>query len=72
MVMGMANDFAKTQQVDYHPHSKDIVRDLVHPALFSYVKGVSPVVEAKQVPPCVFTSSLEDERLTWDDQDGNA
>ena len=34
------------QPPDYHPNSNDIVRDLVHPALYSYVKGVTNVVKS--------------------------
>ena len=34
---------AENTQVDYHPNSNDIVRDLVHPALYPYVEGVSKV-----------------------------
>jgi len=30
---------------DYHPHSKQIVQDLIHPALFCYVSGESYVPE---------------------------
>jgi len=30
---------------DYHPHSKQVVQDLVHPALFCYVAGESYVPE---------------------------
>lgn len=39
------NALAKHQElsdgVDYHPYSNCIVRDLVHPGLYSYVKGVT-------------------------------
>lgn len=36
--------FARNQaQPDYHPNSKGIVLDIVHPSLFSYVAGVSNV-----------------------------
>ena len=34
---------AATPEPDYHPHSRGIVRDHVHPALYAYVKGVSPL-----------------------------
>jgi hypothetical protein len=51
-LMNQIDDLAKTQEIDYHPHSKDIVRDLVHPALYAYVKGVSKVESMKEVPPC--------------------
>ena len=32
---------AKETEIDYHPNSNDVVRDLVHPALYSYIKDVS-------------------------------
>lgn len=37
-----------SQIVDYHPHSNEIVRDIVHPALYSYVKGVSPLLVSEE------------------------
>ena len=40
--------------VDYHPHSNNIVRDLVHPGLYSYVKDVTPIrASVDDVEPCV-------------------
>jgi len=33
--------------VDYHPNSNNIVRDLVHPALYAYVDGVSKFRQGK-------------------------
>lgn len=44
------NNLAERSSVDYHPHSRNIVRDLIHPALFAYVKGVSPLVSKPAVP----------------------
>mmetsp|Transcript_42564 Transcript_42564/g.102958 ORF Transcript_42564/g.102958 Transcript_42564/m.102958 type:complete len:712 (+) Transcript_42564:65-2200(+) len=41
------DDFNAKQIVDYHPHSNDIVRDIVHPALYSYVSGVSPLSKSE-------------------------
>ena len=41
----------KNTPVDYHPNSHDIVRDLVHPALYPYIKGVSKFKEGSQLPP---------------------
>ncbi len=42
--------FASLQHPDYHPHSRGIVRDLVHPAIFSYIAGVSPLNEGITLP----------------------
>jgi len=45
--------------VDYHPNSSNVVRDLVHPALYSYVSGVSRVVQLPPFEPCHFPSLQE-------------
>ncbi|KAL3805310.1 hypothetical protein HJC23_009017 [Cyclotella cryptica] len=43
----------RTNCVDYHPQSNGIVRDLVHPGLYSYVKGVTELCgSVDDVPPC--------------------
>ncbi|KAL3936253.1 MAG: hypothetical protein SGBAC_008396 [Bacillariaceae sp.] len=46
-LMKQIDELVKAQIVDYHPHSNDIVRDIVHPALYSYVKGVSPLLKSE-------------------------
>jgi hypothetical protein len=33
----------RTNTVNYYPNSSEIVRDLIHPGLYSYVKDVSPI-----------------------------
>ena len=40
-LMKEIDNLARTEEVDYHPNSNNIVRDLVHPSLFPYIKGVS-------------------------------
>jgi hypothetical protein len=57
---GQVNSLATRQEnlnaVDYHPNSNDVVRDLVHPALYSYVKDTSPLRGlVSDVPPCIFS-----------------
>eukprot|EP00980_Cylindrotheca_fusiformis_P015364 scaffold4308_cov110-Cylindrotheca_fusiformis.AAC.2 len=48
-LMSQIDAFMKNQAiVDYHPHSNDIVRDIVHPAIYSYVKGVSPLLKSEE------------------------
>eukprot|EP00111_Clytia_hemisphaerica_P010463 TCONS_00030558-protein len=37
---------AEETEIDFHPNSNDVVRDLVHPALYSYIKGVSELMKA--------------------------
>jgi len=44
------NDLAKKIPVDFHPNSRDIVRDLIHPALYSYVNGISKVKSGCELP----------------------
>jgi len=45
------DEVAQKTPVDFHPKSNDIVRDLVHPALYPYVKGVSRVKKDAELPP---------------------
>ena len=39
------DELAKKTVVDFHPNSNEIIRDLVHPALYPYIKGVSKTVQ---------------------------
>jgi hypothetical protein len=39
---GEINVLASRNSTDYHPFSNEIVRDLVHPSLYPFVRGVSP------------------------------
>ena len=41
---------AKETEIDFHPNSNDVVRDLVHPALFSYIEGVSELKQSEEEP----------------------
>mmetsp|Transcript_20943 Transcript_20943/g.31928 ORF Transcript_20943/g.31928 Transcript_20943/m.31928 type:complete len:720 (+) Transcript_20943:85-2244(+) len=45
-LMYAIDNFVGKQEADYHPHSNGIVRDIVHPALYSYVKDVSPLLRS--------------------------
>eukprot|EP00808_Paulinella_micropora_P011486 g42100.t1 len=47
---------------DYHPHSKQVLRDLVHPALFCYVKAVSAVAQQCPAPAQLGNPILLDPR----------
>ena len=40
---------ASLPEKDYHPGSKDRVLDIVHPALYCYVKGVSPFIPSDRL-----------------------
>ena len=51
------DELAEKIPVDYHPRSNDIVRDLVHPALYPYIRGVSKLKKDAKVP----TDLTEDE-----------
>ena len=42
---------ADETEIDYHPNSNDVVRNLVHPALFSYIEGVSTLQTPDLDPP---------------------
>jgi len=48
-------------EADYHPHSNGIVRDLVHPALYSYVKGTSTLKMIDEEPPATFPNISNEE-----------
>lgn len=63
------NNLAERSSVDYHPHSRNIVRDLIHPALFAYVKGVSPLVSRPAVPVPDFPV-IEYEDIEKEEADG--
>jgi Protein of unknown function (DUF4246) len=44
--------------VDYHPNSDNIVRDILHPSLYVYVKDQSPLrKDLNDVEPCVFPNA---------------
>lgn len=44
--------------IDYHPHSNNVVRDIVHPGLYSYVKGVSELrASVGDAEPCSLPSN---------------
>ena len=45
------DELAQKTPVDYHPNSNDVVRDLVHPALYPYIKGVSKLNKGAKLPP---------------------
>lgn len=45
------DELASKTAVDYHPNSNDIVRDLVHPALYPFIKGVSNIKKDNKKPP---------------------
>ena len=68
------NELAEKTPIDYHPNSNDIVRDLVHPALYPYVKGVSKLKKNKQLPKDLVSSKdgddfwgrpYEDSKFQW-------
>ena len=62
-LMHSIDEFANSQNiVDYHPHSNNKVRDIIHPALFSYVKGTTSLEQLDEVPPCLFSTSGEMEQ----------
>uniref|UniRef100_A0A7M5VC04 DUF4246 domain-containing protein n=1 Tax=Clytia hemisphaerica TaxID=252671 RepID=A0A7M5VC04_9CNID len=57
---------ANETEIDFHPNSNDVVRDLVHPALYSYIKGVSKLKKLPDVdPPTSKKSKEESEKDFW-------
>jgi hypothetical protein len=56
-LMQQIDDFASDQPfIDYHPHSDNQVRNVVHPALYPYVKGVSPLsFPNDEIPPAAYS-----------------
>lgn len=67
------DEMAQKIPIDYHPNSDDIVRDLVHPALYSYVKGVSkmgkhaesPVSDVDDDDKDFWGRQYEDSKFQW-------
>ena len=49
------DEFCYREPADYHPGSGTVVRDIVHPSLYCYVKGAS---ELKAPPDLAFSQSL--------------
>jgi len=49
-LQGHLDEVAHKNPIDYHPKSNDIVRDLIHPALYPYIKGVSRVKKDAELP----------------------
>jgi len=71
-LMNSIDEFANSQKfVDYHPHSNNKVRDIIHPALFSYVKGITSLEQLDEVPPCLFSTSGEMEQHGAIDSDAS-
>lgn len=43
-VDALAEKQQREHAVDYHPHSNHVVRDLIHPALYSYIQDVTTLI----------------------------
>ena len=61
----------KENGTDYHPNSNSIVRDIVHPGLYSYAKGVSELrASVKDANPCTLPSyNSDDESIQHEIED---
>jgi len=58
----------KQNAIDYHPQSNNIVRDIVHPGLYSYIKGVSELRgSVKDMNPCSLPSCKSDEVKSYNE-----
>ena len=53
-------DMAEKEPIDYHPGSNNQVRDLIHPSMYCYVKGVS-----KHTDGSISEDVDESERYQW-------
>lgn len=51
---------ATNEPIDWHPGSDEKVRDIIHPSLYCYVKGISVRNDKTTAPEC-----LEDVRYQW-------
>ncbi|CAJ1967654.1 unnamed protein product [Cylindrotheca closterium] len=70
-LMDQIDLLVESQVVDYHPHSNNIVRDIIHPALYSYVKGVSPLLKSEEeIKALSLDPSIpEDDRIELEPKD---
>jgi hypothetical protein len=50
----------ENEQPDWHPGSKEMVRNIVHPSLHCYIKGVTKLTDGTVEPP-----TTEDKRYQW-------
>eukprot|EP00585_Thalassiosira_rotula_P004515 CAMPEP_0196159464 /NCGR_PEP_ID=MMETSP0910-20130528/46334_1 /TAXON_ID=49265 /ORGANISM="Thalassiosira rotula, Strain GSO102" /LENGTH=496 /DNA_ID=CAMNT_0041424383 /DNA_START=66 /DNA_END=1556 /DNA_ORIENTATION=+ len=58
----------KQNAIDYHPQSNNIVRDIVHPGLYSYIKGVTELRGlVKDMNPCSLPSCNSDEVKSYNE-----
>eukprot|EP00494_Astrolonche_serrata_P031343 UN31612 len=54
-LMDQVDKLRKQSKDDFHPNSNDVVLDILHPALFCYVHGQTPVIESKDIPEYDYT-----------------
>lgn len=47
----LIDELKTSTDADYHPGTEDVVRDIVHPALFPYVEGISITNDLSDVAP---------------------
>lgn len=47
----LIDELKTSTDADYHPGTQDVVRDIVHPALFPYVEGISITNDLSDVAP---------------------
>ena len=56
----LLDQLSERTPIDFHPNSKDIVRDLVHPALYSYINGKSCFKEGKSKESIAVSQEYEE------------
>ena len=56
----LISEMSKNEPIDWHPGSNQQVRDIIHPSMYCYVKGVSKHKDRTISPVC-----KENERYQW-------
>lgn len=54
------NEISDKEPIDWHPGSKDQVRDIIHPSMYCYVKGIS-----RHIDGSIGASGPENQRYQW-------
>ncbi|KAL3690886.1 hypothetical protein R1sor_004537 [Riccia sorocarpa] len=50
LILTRLDAIANAPNKDFHPGTDHMVQDLIHPSLFSYIEGVSPLIDATTCP----------------------
>ncbi|KAL2623235.1 hypothetical protein R1flu_003440 [Riccia fluitans] len=50
LILTRLDSIANKPNKDFHPGTDHMVQDLIHPSLFSYIEGVSPIIDPATCP----------------------